>query len=67
MASTTQSLDQGQELDQSPESLAMKSNTLSYVQLFLNQSDPQSFHLIAAEAVKCIINLVVMEVGGRSS
>ena len=61
MACATQSLDRGVELDQNPESLAMKARALSYINKFLSRADKSSFYLIASESIKCVINLVVME------
>src|SRR5689334_18172006 len=60
MASTTQSLDSGVELVHNPESLTIKSKVLSYINQFLTSAGSENFHQVAAEAVKCVINLIVM-------
>lgn len=62
MASTTQGLDRGLELEDNPESLTVKSKVLAYMNRFLSV-EQDAFDAVAAEAVKCIINLVVLEVG----
>lgn len=62
MASATQALDTGVEMVKNPESLLVKARVLSYINQFLNMADGETFHIIAAEALKCVINLVVMEV-----
>jgi hypothetical protein len=62
MASATQALENGVEMAENPESLIVKARVLSYINKFLNMADTENFHLIASEALKCVINLVVMEV-----
>lgn len=62
MACTTQSLDRGVELDRNSEFLAMKSKVLSYINTFLTGGGKRNFPSIAAESMKCVINLMVTEV-----
>ncbi len=62
MASASQALDRGLDWEQHPESLAMKARALSYINRFLGRADKATFRSIASEAIKCVINLVVMEV-----
>lgn len=63
MASVTQSLDQGVELDQNPETFAMKARALSCVNQYLDMTMNLKCHLseVMAEAIKVVVNLVVME------
>lgn len=63
MASVTQSLDQGLELDQNPETLAMKARALSCVNQYLNMTRnwKRQFSEVMSEAIKVVVNLVVME------
>lgn len=63
MASVTQSLDQGVELDQNPETFAMKARALSCVNQYLDMTMNLKRHLseVMAEAIKVVVNLVVME------
>lgn len=58
MSSTTQSLERGVEIVRNPESLAIKSRVLSIIADFMQQP----FDSIAIEMVRCIVNLVIMEV-----
>jgi hypothetical protein len=62
MASTTLGLDNGIELDKNPESLTVKSKVMGYINQFLNLNKDRNFAEAAAEAVKSILSLVVMEV-----
>ena len=62
MACTTQSLDRGIEIQTNPETLAMKARVLSYINAFLTRAGKANFPEIAAESMKCVINLMVMEV-----
>ena len=62
MACTTQSLDCGIEIQTNPETLAMKARVLSYINAFLTRAGKSNFPEIAAESIKCVINLMVMEV-----
>ncbi|KAB5522143.1 hypothetical protein GE09DRAFT_501927 [Coniochaeta sp. 2T2.1] len=63
MASVTQSLDQGIELDQNPETFAMKARALSCVNQYLDMTRNLKRHFsdVMAEAIKVVVNLVVME------
>ncbi|KAH8904903.1 hypothetical protein BR93DRAFT_865550, partial [Coniochaeta sp. PMI_546] len=63
MASVTQSLDQGLELDQNPETLAMKARALSCVNQYLDMTRnwKRQFSEVMSEAIKVVVNLVVME------
>jgi hypothetical protein len=61
MASVTQSLDRGIELEQNPETFAMRARALSCLNRYIDAARRETFWAYAPEAVKCIINLVVME------
>ncbi|OIW22573.1 hypothetical protein CONLIGDRAFT_556809, partial [Coniochaeta ligniaria NRRL 30616] len=63
MASVTQSLDHGVELDQNPETFAMKARALSCVNQYLDRTRnrERQFSEIMSEAIKVVVNLVVME------
>lgn len=61
MASVTQSLDSGIELEQNPETFAMRARALSCLNRYIDAARRETFWTYAPEAVKCIINLVVME------
>lgn len=62
MSSMTQSLERGTEVAKSPESLALKSWVLSMIADYMRRP----FDAIAVEMVRCIVNLVVMEVSAAS-
>jgi hypothetical protein len=62
MASVTQSLDRGVELEQNPETFAMRARALSCLNQYLDVARRRTFHRFVPEAIKCVINLVVMEV-----
>jgi hypothetical protein len=62
MASTTQSLEKGVEIEKNSESLALKARVLSNINEYVKKSLAFSREL-AAEIVRSVINLCVMEVG----
>jgi hypothetical protein len=63
MASVTQSLDQGIELDRNPETFAMKARALSCVNQYLDMTNrsEREFTEVMSESIKVVVNLVVME------
>lgn len=61
MASVTQSLDQGIELEQNPETFAMKARALSCINQYIDQTLNRHFLEAMPEVVKVVVNLVVME------
>lgn len=50
------------ELEDSPETFAMKARALSCINQYLDIARTNTFHRFVPEAIKCVINLVVMEV-----
>lgn len=66
MASLTQSLDRGLELEQNPETFALKGRALSCINQYLDLARKPTFFQYVPEAVKVVVNLVVMEVSHAS-